>query len=218
MKKIFSILTVCFMLIAMSACGNTQTKEASDSLISEAVVQSGREISSFSETDSISEENSEFTEINDNEIIIYFSCTGNTKAAAEEIQRQTGADIYEIVPKIPYTAEDIDYNNSSCRANLEMNDETARPEIDGTIDNLADYDTVYIGYPIWWGDMPRILNTLFDTYDFSDKTLIPFCTSGSSGIDTSVSAIKAEEPNANVLNGFRVSDISEVKEYLAKIK
>lgn len=112
MKKIFSILTACFMLIAMSACGNTQTKEASDSLISEVVVQSGRETSSFSETDSISEENSEFTEINDNEIIIYFSCTGNTKAAAEEIQRQTGADIYEIVPKIPYTAEDIDYNNS----------------------------------------------------------------------------------------------------------
>lgn len=201
MKKIFSILTACIMIFSLSACGNnTQTNESS-------VSQRNESSSDISETTQASPTKT---------LIIYFSCTGNTRKAAEEIKRLTDADVFEIIPKIPYTSEDLDYNNDNSRANREMNDAAARPEIEGTIDNLADYDTVFIGYPIWWGTMPKIINTLFDTYDFSDKTIIPFCTSGSSEIDTSVSAIKAEEPNANVLNGFRVSDISQVEEYIAK--
>ena len=110
--------------------------------------------------------------------MVYFSCTGNTRAVAETISSAVGADLVEIVPQEPYTDEDLNYNNSDCRANVEMNDDTARPAIQNTIENIADYDVIYVGYPIWWSDMPRIMYTFFDTYDFSGKTIAPFCTSG----------------------------------------
>ncbi len=135
-------------------------------------------------------------------LVVYFSATGNTKALAEKIAEVTGSDIAEIVPKEPYTADDIDYSNDGCRANREQNDEAARPEIANAVD-IKDYDTVFIGYPIWWGTMPKIINTFLESYDFSGKTVMPFCTSGGSGIGTSVSAIKEACPNAEVKEGFR---------------
>lgn len=141
-------------------------------------------------------------------LVVYFSCTGNTEAVAKKIAELTGADLYEIVPEQPYTDEDINYNNDDCRANMEMNDDTARPAISGGIDKLEDYDVLYIGYPIWWGTMPRILNTFFDTYDLSGKTVFPFCTSGGSGISASVSAIKEAEPNADIKSGLQIGSSS----------
>lgn len=118
-------------------------------------------------------------------LVAYFSATGNTEKIAHHIINITGADSYEIVPTIPYTAEDINYSNSNCRANQEQNDKTCRPEIAGSVENMDNYDVVYVGYPIWWGQEPRIIDTFMESYDFSDKTVIPFCTSGSSSITTS---------------------------------
>ena len=142
-------------------------------------------------------------------LVVYFSATGNTKAVAEEITRLTGADLYEIVPAVPYTDEDLNYNNNECRANQEMNDASARPAIGSEAMDVSSYDTVFIGYPIWWGTMPRIINTFLDTYDLSGKTVLPFCTSGSSGITQSVSDIRAAEPDADVRGGLRASGAND---------
>lgn len=136
-------------------------------------------------------------------IVIYFSATGTTKTFAEKIAETAGADIFEIAPSEPYTSADLNYNDDNCRANQEMNDESARPAIANRIENIDAYDTIFIGYPIWWGTMPRIINTFLDTYDLSSKTIMPFCTSGGSGISSSVSEIKAICPDSTVTTGFR---------------
>ncbi len=124
-----------------------------------------------------------------NTLVAYFSATGNTKKIAEYIAAYTGADSYDITPAIPYTTEDLNYSNSSCRANQEQNDASCRPEISGSVENMDNYDVVYIGYPIWWGEEPRIIDTFLESYDFSDKIVIPFCTSGSSSIAVSENRI-----------------------------
>ena len=150
-------------------------------------------------------------------LVVYFSVTGNTKALAETVAETTGADIVEIVPETPYTSEDISYNNNNCRANREQNDDSARPAIANKIENIDDYDTIYLGYPIWWGTMPKIINTFLESYDLSGKTIMPFCTSGGSGISSSVSAIKSTCQNADVKDGFRGSastSDTQVKEWI----
>lgn len=129
------------------------------------------------------------TEGEQNTLVAYFSATGNTKKIAEYIVAYTGADSYGITPATPYTAEDLNYSNSSCRANQEQNDASCRPEISGSVENMDNYDVVYIGYPIWWGEEPRIIDTFLESYDFSDKIVIPFCTSGSSSIAASENRI-----------------------------
>lgn len=136
-------------------------------------------------------------------LVVYFSATGNTKSLAEKIAEESGSDIFEIVPEEPYTSADLNYSNSDCRANKEQNDTSSRPAISSKLDNIDDYDTIFIGYPIWWGTMPKIINTFLDTYDLSGKTIMPFCTSGSSGISTSVSAIRNICTNSTVTDGFR---------------
>ena len=142
-------------------------------------------------------------------LVAYFSCTGTTKVVAEKIAELTGGDLYEIVPSDPYTSDDLNYNNNNCRANREMNDPSARPAIAGDNIDLSAYDTVIIGYPIWWGTMPRIINTFLDTYDLSGKTVLPFCTSGGSGVSKSVSDIRSAELGANVKDGLRASGTND---------
>ena len=152
-------------------------------------------------------------------IVIYFSATGNTKELARKIADVTGSDIAELIPEQAYTSEDINYSNSDCRANREQNDDSARPAISNKIDNMESYDTVFIGYPIWWGTMPKIINTFLDTYDMSGKTVMPFCTSGGSSISASVSAIKAAVPDADVKDGFkgtRSTGDSQIQSWLDK--
>lgn len=138
-----------------------------------------------------------------NSLVVYFSATGNTKTLAEKIADLSRSDIYEIVPETPYTSADLNYNDNNSRANREQNDATARPAISGSIENFEDYDVILLGYPIWWGTMPKIINTFLENYDFSEKTIMPFCTSGSIGISTSVSALRTACPNSDVKDGFR---------------
>lgn len=161
------------------------------------------------EAGSTTSENPEPMPDSPNILVVYFSATGNTKAVAEKIADSTNGDLYEIVPAVPYTSADLNYNNSTCRANQEMNDPSSRPVIGSADVDISKYDTVIIGYPIWWGTMPRIINTFFDTYDLSGKTILPFCTSGGSGISKSVSDIKSAEPNADVKNGLRASGAND---------
>ena len=146
--------------------------------------------------------------------IIYFSATGTTKKVAEYIKELTDGDLIEIVPKDKYTDSDLNYNNSNSRATQEQNDFSARPEISNTIDTDS-YDVIYLGYPIWWGDAPRIILTFLDEANLSGKTVIPFCTSGSSGISTSVNYFKNNYKNVNWLDGKRLnSSQSEVTNWV----
>lgn len=137
-------------------------------------------------------------------LVAYFSVTTNTKKLANYAQEYLNSDIFEIVPKQEYTQADINYN-SDCRANREQNDETARPEIKYTISDISKYKTIVLGYPIWWGQAPKILYTFVESYDLSNKTIIPFCTSGSSPIGTSATNLAKSAPNANWLTGKRFS-------------
>ena len=136
-------------------------------------------------------------------LVIYFSRTGNTEKIAEYLIELTDADSYVIEAAVPYTDDDIKYQDDNCRANKEQNDKTVRPEIANTIDSIDSYDTIFLGYPIWWGQEPRIIDTFLESYDFSEKTVIPFCTSASSGIATSEKNIKALVPIGNQLEGKR---------------
>ena len=152
-------------------------------------------------------------------LVVYFSNTGNTESAANTIAEATGGDIYEIEAMDPYTDEDLNYNNDDCRANTEQNDPAARPEIAGSVENMDEYDTVFIGYPIWWGDAPKIICTFMESYDFTGKTVVPFCTSGGSGISTSENTLKSLA-EANWLDGRRLdSGVSEgdIEEWLSEL-
>ena len=141
---------------------------------------------------------------NINILIAYFSATGTTKQIAEYTSEILDADIYEIVPADPYTEEDLAYY-TNCRADREQNDSSARPAISGSIENMEQYDTILLGYPIWHGQAPRIINTFLESYDFSRKTILPFCTSHSSGIGSSDINLHALAENAKWLDGRRFS-------------
>jgi len=138
-------------------------------------------------------------------LVIYFSRTGNTEKIAEYLIDITNADSYVIEAAVPYSDADIKYQDDNCRANKEQNDKSVRPEIANPIASIDSYDTIFLGYPIWWGQEPRIIDTFLESYDFSDKTVIPFCTSASSGIATSEKNIKALVPIGNQLEGRRFS-------------
>ena len=117
-------------------------------------------------------------------LVAYFSVTGNTAPLAEYASDILGADLYEIIPLEPYTEEDLAYY-TNCRADREQNDPAARPAINGSVSNMDQYDTIVIGHPIWHGQAPRIISTFLESYDFSGKTLVTFCTSHSSGLGSS---------------------------------
>ena len=118
-------------------------------------------------------------------LVAVFSASGVTKKAGEEIARIAGADFFEIVPKEIYTDDDLNWMNKQSRSSVEMNDHSARPEIAGTVSDMDSYNKVIVGFPIWWGVAPRIIETFLESYDFSGKTVIPFCTSGGSGVGRS---------------------------------
>ena len=151
--------------------------------------------------------------------VIYFSVTGNTKEVAGYIKDATNADIFEIIPQEKYTDEDIDYSNDNSRANREQNsDDDARPEISNDIDTTS-YDTIFLGYPIWWGTVPKIIYTFLDNNDLSGKTVIPFCTSGGSGIKQSMNDLKEYNSNINWRNGEKLNtNKDEVEDWINNLE
>ena len=137
-------------------------------------------------------------------LVAYFSASGTTAAAARTLAEAAGASLYEIKPQTPYTAADLNYN-TDCRANREQNDASARPAISVGVDNMEQYDVVFLGYPIWWGQAPKIISTFLESYDLSRKTIVPFCTSGSSRIGSSAANLHSLASGAVWLDGQRFS-------------
>lgn len=148
-------------------------------------------------------------------LVVYFSCTNTTKGIADRIVEATGAATWRIEPETAYTSGDLNYNNSSSRANREQNDPSARPAIKGKCENLADYDVVFLGYPIWWGKAPKVIFTFLESHDLAGKTIVPFCTSHSSGIGSSDTDLHRLAAEAEWKQGRRFSG-NESKETIEK--
>ncbi len=137
-------------------------------------------------------------------LVVYFSATGTTKSVAEKIADLTDADLYEIIPAEIYTAEDLNWNDRNSRTSIETDDPSCRPEIASDELNLEGYDTIYVGYPIWWGDIPRIMSTFVEKYDFEERTMIPFCTSGGSGVGQSDKHLEEQAGSGKWVKGTRL--------------
>ena len=215
MKKLLLLLT-SIVGMCLTSCGSasdstmsssdTLPQSESSSVSSEVVTQIENSKNTKSEEiQDVSEEAETQDNIstNDDTLVIYFSRTGNTEKIAEYLIELTEADSYVIEAAVPYSDDDIKYQDDNCRANKEQNDKTVRPEIADPIDSIDSYDTIFLGYPIWWGQEPRIIDTFLESYDFSKKTVIPFCTSGSSGIATSEKNISELVTIGNQLEGRR---------------
>lgn len=153
-------------------------------------------------------------------LVVYFSATGITKPLAEYASEILSADIYEIVPEEPYTEADLAYYTNG-RADQEQNDSSARPAISGSIENMEEYDTIVLGYPIWHGQAPRIINTFLESYDFSGKTIIPFCTSHSSGVGSSADNLHtlcSKQTNWKPGRRFEAgTSIDQIEEWLSNL-
>lgn len=130
-------------------------------------------------------------------LVAYFSATGNTKAAAQRLAKEMNADLFEIAPADPYSAADLDWTNKQSRSSLEMKDRSSRPAINGTCPNMDDYDTVWIGFPVWWYTAPTIVNTFIEAHDLGGKTLCVFATSGGSNVTGSANDLKKAYPQYN---------------------
>ena len=148
-------------------------------------------------------------------LVAYFSATGTTKSVAERMARVVGGDLYAITPEKPYTSADLNWHNDRSRSSLEMNDPAARPAIAGKPVNVKDYDVVFIGYPIWWGVAPRVVNTFIESVNLEGKTVIPFATSGGSGIGSSVSALRSAYPRINWQSGRLLNSERDMREWLS---
>ncbi|MCD8131839.1 MAG: flavodoxin [Lachnospiraceae bacterium] len=193
MKRLTALtLSVC-MISMLAACSLEGAESSSDSESSTvSTTDSQREAENETEETDIDTPkedgdeatNSDSTSSGSNILVAYFSCTGTTEQIARWIIDETGADSYEIVPEGPYTEEDLAYYTGG-RADQEQADLYARPAISGSVENIEQYDVIFLGYPIWHGQAPRIISTFLESYDLSDVTIIPFCTSHSSGIGSS---------------------------------
>ena len=141
-------------------------------------------------------------------LVVYFTGTGTTKGAANKIKKATRGTLYQIKAADPYTSADLNYNNDNCRANVEQQDNSVRPEIKGKVKSIRKYDVIFVGYPIWWGKEPMIIRTFLESYNLKGKKIVPFCTSGGSGISGSMKGVKAAAKGAKVVTGKDLTDAS----------
>ncbi len=231
MKRILAFFTAALLLASLAACGNasqTETKETpaatqaatqaaavgqKESAESTKAAESGSassEAAADTETSSetVSDETNsadESTASQPDVLVAYFSATGTTKGVAEKIAAITGGDLYEIVPAEPYSDADLNWNDRNNRSTKEQDDKSVRPGIGSAEISLESYTTVYLGFPIWWGEEPRIMDTFVEKYSFSGITVIPFCTSASSGIGRSGPNMEALAGSGTWLDGRRFS-------------
>lgn len=222
MKKMIAVLLTFVMAVALVACaGNNQDSETESSIqessqAEETSAPESSESSSEAESETVQTDITEDdNETSGNKILVaFFSATNTTQGVAEQMAEGLGADLYEIVPEEPYTDADLNYNDDNSRSTIEMNDPSARPAISGSVENMEQYDIVFLGYPIWWGEAPRIVSTFMESYDFSGKTIVPFCTSGGSGIGSSADNLAELTEGAEWLSGQRLSGSSSYDEIM----
>jgi len=141
--------------------------------------------------------NNEIMSNNSKTLVAYFSATGTTMEAAVKLAKAAGADLHEIIPAVPYTPADLNWRDKKSRSTLEMEDKSSRPAIANKVENMEQYDTVFVGYPIWWYIAPTIINTFLEQYDLTGKTVVPFFTSGGSGAGETMRYLKPSAPGAN---------------------
>lgn len=205
MKKYLSVILGILLTACLVAC---------DSSGKDTVNENNQEVVNNQETSADNQQtkmdaNSE-QENEEKVAVVYFSGTGNTREVANLLAKETNANIYEIVPENMYTSDDLNYNDDNCRANQEMNDDSARPAISNDLSAVSEYDVIYLGYPIWWGTAPRIIQTFIESHDISVATVYMFCTSGSSGIELSISDLQKLYPDVTIAGGKRLNDATEV--------
>ncbi len=211
MKKVITILISLLMILSLAACGNSvsQTRQPSTEEKPAAGTVNSEESAENTDTSEGQTNESENPVILEEQgtkmLVAYFSATNTTRGIAEHIANGLNADIYEIVPEEPYTDADLNYNDNNSRTTIEMNDPDVRPAISDSVEDMEQYAIVFIGYPIWWGEAPRIVSTFVESYDFSGKTIVPFCTSGGSGVGSSATNLEQLTDGADWLPGKRLN-------------
>ena len=199
MKKLMVLLLSLVLVFGLAACG--QSQNSNDSASSEAS-------SSENTTTASTEDTSDQTEgTSGKTLVVYYSATGNTESVANTIAEETGGDLFELEPADPYTDADLDWTDDDSRVSQEYENEDQRDVelVSATVDNWDEYDTVFIGYPIWWGIAAWPVNEFVETNDFTDKTVIPFCTSSSSGLGESGKLLEEMAGTGNWQEGERFS-------------
>lgn len=212
MKRTLSLFLTMALMLTFAACGPKDGQESNSSspapegdTPASATPETPPE-NQRSDTAPTEEQAPEGTDDGGKKILIaYFSATNSTEGIANHLESILDADLYEIVPETPYTSDDLNYNDSSSRSSQEMDDPDARPAISGSVDNMEQYDVIFLGYPIWWGEAPRIINTFLESYDFNGKTIAPFCTSASSPLGSSATKLQDLTDSAAWLEGQRFS-------------
>ncbi len=224
MKKLIALLLTAALLLALAACaGNTpanNTESAGESA-GESAVPAGTSEKPGNAESGPDPQTSERTDAHKSVLVVVFSATGTTKGVAEKIAAIENADLYEIKAAQEYTSADLNWNDRSSRSTKEQNDKSARPGIGSERISLEGYEKIYVGYPIWWGEEPRIMDTFVESYDFTGVTMIPFCTSGGSGIGRSGKNLAENAKSGNWLDGRRfpgsVSE-SELRDWIDGLK
>lgn len=215
MKKLVIMIITVMMGVMLIACGSSSGSSSDNSSVNNSNTtevnnnDSNNTQNSVSDTkaddNSIKQEQTATdnnTEANGSKILVaYFSATHTTEGVAKKIADNAGADIYEIKPADPYTSADLNYNDKNSRSTKEMNDASARPAISGNVTDMSQYSLIFVGYPIWWGEAPRIINTFLESYDLTGKTIIPFCTSGGSGLGNSGKNLSKSASGAVINDG-----------------
>jgi flavodoxin len=185
MKKIFYILacmiTGCLALCTVMAA-NAQNSKKNDNVMS-----------------------------NKKTLVAYFSATGTTMEAASKLAKVANADLHEIIPEVPYTPADLNWRDKSSRSTVEMENKSSRPAIANRVENMEQYDTVFVGYPIWWYIAPTIINTFLEQYDLTGKTVVPFFTSGGSGAGQTMKYLKPSAPGANWVDPKNLNYMGEAE-------
>ena len=202
MKKVISLVLASILALALIACGAKEAPQATQDTPAPAPT----EAAAPAETPAASVESAaaEAQQTAEGGILVaYFSATGTTKGVAEKLASAVDGDLYEIVPTEPYSDAALNWNDWESRSTKEQNDKNVRPGIASETLDLSGYTTIYVGFPIWWGEEPRIMDTFVESYDFSGKTMIPFCTSGGSGIGNSGRNMEQLTSGATWLDGSR---------------
>jgi hypothetical protein len=228
LKKLIIFIAVGVFLCGLTACGSAGSQKSAGSGASQAAASSRADNAAQSEASAADEKGKSETAAADDKaktgssaeqkskkdavtgsgketLVVYFSATGTTKKVAQKIAAIEDADLYEIEAADPYSDEDLDWNDTDSRSTKEQNDSSARPKIASKPVDLSGYSRIYVGYPIWWGEEPRIMDTFVESYDFGDAEVIPFCTSSSSGIGRSGKNLADLAKGGNWRDGSRFS-------------
>ena len=195
-KKITAFILAAVLIFTLTSC-NSNSSSSSEAIKADEVTAP---FNSRADETLVPE-----TGIGTKTLVAYFSATGNTKSVAEKIAAIIGADLYEITPAEPYSDDDLNYNDENSRASKEQKDKNVRPEIAGEELNISDYAIIYLGYPIWFGQAPRIMNTFIESQSLENRIIFPFCTSASSGIGESANDLKSSAKTGNWMDGMRFS-------------